>query len=137
MIATAPATHVVYLPRDLVKRMIIGAVAAWVKPFAVFKPNVNPGYCWEPVIFRGARTGRSRQKKTVRDFLECSITLRKGLVGAKPREFCFWVFDLLGLASSDSFSDLYPGTGIVGRCWDDFCGRESKDQPQRCLFSTQ
>src|SRR4051794_4141650 len=30
-------------------------VAAWVKPFAIFKPNVNPGYAWEPVIFRGGR----------------------------------------------------------------------------------
>lgn len=25
-------------------------VAAWVKPFAVFKPGVNPAYAWEPVI---------------------------------------------------------------------------------------
>lgn len=30
-------------------------VGAWVKTFAAFKANVNPGYCWEPVIFRGGR----------------------------------------------------------------------------------
>lgn len=28
-------------------------VGSWVKPFASFKPGVNPGYCWEPVVFRG------------------------------------------------------------------------------------
>lgn len=26
---------------------------AWVKPFAVYKPNVNPAYAWEPIIVRG------------------------------------------------------------------------------------
>ena len=98
-------------------------VAAWVKPFASFKPNVNPAYCWEPVIFHGARTGRSREQKTVRDFIECNITLRKGLSGAKPRGFCFWIFDLLGLTQDDLLDDLFPGTGIVGQCWNEFSGR--------------
>jgi hypothetical protein len=28
-------------------------VMAWVKPFAVFKPGVNPAYAWEPVIVGG------------------------------------------------------------------------------------
>ncbi len=27
-------------------------VMAWVKPFAIFKPNVNPAYAWEPVIVK-------------------------------------------------------------------------------------
>ena len=30
------------------------AIAAWTKPFAVFKPPVNPAYTWEPVIFSEA-----------------------------------------------------------------------------------
>lgn len=30
-------------------------VGAWVKPFASFKPGVNPGYCWEPVVWLGGR----------------------------------------------------------------------------------
>ena len=41
-------------------------VGAWVKPFAVFKPNVNPAYAWEPVIFRGGRK-MGRTDPTVRD----------------------------------------------------------------------
>lgn len=37
-------------------------VAAWVKPFASFKPGVNPAYAWEPVIFLGggAQEGSGR-----------------------------------------------------------------------------
>lgn len=94
-------------------------IAAWVKPFAVFKPNVNPGYTWEPVIFRGGRK-RNRYAPTVRDHFIHNITLKKGLVGAKPEGFCFWVFGLLGAEPGDEFVDLYPGTGVVGRCWEWF-----------------
>jgi hypothetical protein len=89
-------------------------IAAWVKPFAVFKPNVNPAYAWEPVIFRGGRRG-DRDRATVRDWLSCNITLRKGLVGAKPPEFCQWVLDLLGYDhDTDEMVDIFPGTGVMG-----------------------
>lgn len=91
-------------------------VAAWVKPFAVFKPNVNPAYAWEPVIFRGGRRG-DRKRATVRDWLAESITLKKGLTGAKPEAFAGWIFDLLGAEPGDEFDDLFPGTGVVSRAW--------------------
>lgn len=92
-------------------------VAAWVKPFASFKPNVNPGYAWEPVIFRTKRERHTREQPTVRDWVVANITLRKGLVGAKPPSFCYWLFELLGCEANDEFDDLYPGTGIVTKCW--------------------
>lgn len=41
---------------------------AWIKPFASFKPGVNPAFCWEPVAFLGGRKKRSRKVDTVRDF---------------------------------------------------------------------
>lgn len=84
-------------------------IAAWVKPFAVFKPNVNPAYAWEPVIWRGGRK-RTREEPTVRDWHAESITLRRGLVGAKPAIFNRWVLALLGVQDSDELVDLYPGT---------------------------
>lgn len=87
-------------------------VMAWVKPFAVFKPNVNPAYTWEPVIVRGAPK-RAREVATVRDHISASITLKRGLVGAKPEAFCFWLFQVLDLQSDDTFDDLFPGTGSV------------------------
>jgi hypothetical protein len=91
-------------------------VGAWVKPFASFKPNVNPGYCWEPVIFRGGR-GLGRDIDTVRDYVSEGITLRRGLTGAKPERFCWWVFDMLGAQPGDAMADLFPGSGAVTRAW--------------------
>lgn len=84
------------------------------KPFASFKPNVNPGYCWEPVIFHGGRQSRSRDEMTVRDFVSVPITLQRGLLGAKPAAVCQWVLDLLGYQEGDTLDDLYPGTGSMG-----------------------
>lgn len=89
-------------------------VAAWIKPFAAFKPNVNPAYAWEPVIFRGGRRG-DRKRDTVQDFVVANITLKKGLTGAKPVKFCEWVLDLLGYERGDTLDDLFPGTGVMGR----------------------
>ncbi len=103
-------------------------VAAWVKPFASFKPNVNPGYCWEPVIFRGSRK-RERQDETVRDFLSANITLQKGLTGAKPIAFCLWILDLLGYESEDELIDIFPGTGAMAQALDIFKGQAWKQAP--------
>lgn len=91
-------------------------VGAWVKPFAVFKPNVSPAYAWEPVIFCGGRK-RARSERTVRDWLSCNITLRRGFPGAKPEAFCWWLFDFLGAEPDDEFHDLFPGSGAVTRAW--------------------
>ena len=94
-------------------------VAAWVKPFCAFKKGVNPTYAWEAVLFKPtARGGRGSGAKTVRDWVSANITLQKGLVGAKPPEFCFWLFELLGVLPDDEFADLFPGTGIVTKVWD-------------------
>ena len=92
-------------------------VMAWVKPFASFKPNVNPAYAWEPVLIRKGRK-RDRNVSTVRDWVSANITLKRGLVGAKPDAFCYWLFDVLGLEPSDTFDDLFPGTGAVTRAWE-------------------
>lgn len=99
-------------------------VMAWVKPFCAFKPNVNPAYAWEPVIVRGGRP-RNREQVTVRDWVSANITLRKGLHGAKPREFCYWVFDVLNVLPGDVLDDLFPGTGIVGLCFREYVQRRS------------
>lgn len=93
-------------------------VGSWVKSFASFKPNVNPAYAWEPVIFRRCRDKRSRSEPTVRDWISEPITLKRGLTGAKPERVCWWIFDMLGLRPDDELDDLFPGSGAVGRAWD-------------------
>jgi hypothetical protein len=92
-------------------------VMAWVKPFAIFKPGVGVAYAWEPVLLRGGRA-RTRSEATVRDWVSANVTLRRGLVGAKPEAFCVWLFDVLGLEPGDTLDDLFPGSGAVGRAWE-------------------
>ena len=89
-------------------------VMAWVKPFASFKPGVNPAYAWEPVIVRGGRP-RSKQQMTIRDWISEPITLRKGIVGAKPPAFCQWLFNVLNIQKEDQLVDMYPGTGVISK----------------------
>ena len=109
-------------------------VGAWVKPFAVYKPGVNPGYCWEPVIFSGPNLGR--EGAAIRDFLSEPVRIgpnRKNadgalVPGAKSWRFCWWVFDLLGATPDDEFHDLFVGSGAVGRAWDLYCQRERIEQ---------
>lgn len=82
-------------------------VMSWVKPFAIFKPNVGVAYAWEPVIVRGGRR-RTRQQPTVRDWLAHEITLRKGLTGAKPPAVIHWLLDVLNVQRGDQVDDLFP-----------------------------
>lgn len=105
-------------------------VGAWVKPFASFKPGVNPAYAWEPVIFRGGRK-HDRADETTRDWVAESITLQRGLTGAKPRGFCRWVFALLNAQRGDTFDDLFPGSGAVTAAWQEWSG----EHPQIELFA--
>ena len=94
-------------PRDV-------RVLAWVKPFASFKPGVGLAYTWEPVIFRGGRR-IVWPTQTVRDHIAENITLKKGLVGAKPEAFCEWILRALNVQAGDTVDDLFPGTSVMGR----------------------
>jgi hypothetical protein len=94
--------------------------SAWVKPFASFKPGVNPAYAWEPVIWFGGRSAVDRGGRvvpTVPDFVSANITLKKGTSGAKPTAFSYWLFELLGAKADDEFTDVFPGSGAVARAW--------------------
>lgn len=99
-------------------------VAAWVKPFCAFKRGVRPCYAWEPVLFRGGRNKnhpppiKGGKQTTPKDFIAESITLKKGLTGAKPPKVCAWIFDLLNARPGDDLVDLFPGTGIVSTTWE-------------------
>ena len=68
-------------------------IAAWVKPFCAFKRGVRPCYAWEPVLFAGGRNPphvkhpppvKGGKQTTPKDFIAESITLKRGLTGAKP-----------------------------------------------------
>ena len=100
-------------------------IGIWIKPFCSFKPNVNPAYAWEPVIFKPARA-RGRDMMTVRDWVSANITLKKGLSGVKPDAFSFWLFEILGANTNDDFIDMFPGSGAVSMAWDKWKTGETK-----------
>ena len=97
-------------------------VMAWVKSFAAFKRNVPVAYAWEPVIVKAARIPIVNHRIVMRDWVECPITMKRGLCGAKPEKVCHWAFEMVGAVPSDEFVDLYPGTGAVSDAWKTWCG---------------
>ncbi len=90
---------------------------SWVKPFAAFKRNVSVAYTWEPVIIKAARKPVVSDRLVMRDYIECPITMKRGLTGAKPSAVCHWIFELLGAVPTDELVDLFPGTGAVTDAW--------------------
>ena len=95
-------------------------VMAWVKPFAAFKRNVSVAYAWEPVLVKPVRKPVVSGRLVMRDWIAESITLRRGLTGAKPRAVCRWAFEMAGLEPDDQLVDLFPGTGAVTAAWDEW-----------------
>lgn len=94
---------------------------SWRKGFAAFKKNVSVAYAWEPVLVKAARKPVVSKRLVMRDWIDTdtqrSITLKRGLTGAKPEAVCHWAFELLGARPEDEFVDLFPGTGAVSRAW--------------------
>lgn len=91
---------------------------SWVKGFAAFKRNVPVAYAWEPVIIKPARKPVVSKRLVMRDWIQESISLRRGLTGAKPEAVCHWAFELVGARPEDELHDLFPGSGAVTRAWD-------------------
>lgn len=86
-------------------------------------PSRWPLHAWEPVIYHG---GRPVYGPIRTDSLVCGVspltTLPSRVIGAKPAEFCRWVFELLGADAGDTLDDLFPGSGVVGRAWQAYAG---------------
>lgn len=94
----------------------------WVKGFAAFKRNVSVAYAWEPVLVKAARKPVVSKRLVMRDWIECPITLRRGLTGAKPEKVCHWAFEMVGARPDDELCDLFPGTGAVTKAWETWRG---------------
>lgn len=92
-------------------------VCPWVKPIGPSPLTYGAHNTWEPLIVVRGRDLRPG----FRDWL-CAQPARHGgsLLGRKPLAFCAFLFQQLGALPGDTFVDLYPGTGIVGRAWTEF-----------------
>lgn len=119
--AATPKSMAVLAP--LVEKIEGARWMSWVKGFAAFKKNVSVAYAWEPVIVKAARKPVVSKRLVMRDWIQESITLRRGLTGAKPEAVCHWAFEMVGAHPDDELSDLYPGTGAVTKAWATWRGK--------------
>lgn len=129
---TLPGVLALAVAQDLPVR-----VAAWIRgarPHATARHVLN---AWEPVIYlpvvragqgdasRGSPSEPSRDAGAIAarrtDVLTHGVvpmsTLPSRVIGTKPAAFCAWMFALIGAGPHDTFDDLYPGSGIVGKTW--------------------
>lgn len=98
-------------------------VCAWVKPIGVSSKTYGAHNTWEPLIVKPAR----RLRPGKRDWLSAMPARGGGnLMGRKPLAFCNFLFSMLGMLPGDQFFDLFPGTGIVARSWEELC-RHAKE----------
>lgn len=95
-------------------------VLSWGKSFCAFKANVPLAYAWEPVIIKVGRKQVTGGDITMRDFIFEPMTMRRGLVGAKPERVVHWALRAVGAEPSDELVDLFPGSGAVQRAWESF-----------------
>ncbi len=92
-------------------------VCPWIKTHPEPKARGPANVCEFVIV----RPGRRRQPGPRDSFV--GAVARGGdsnLIGRKPINFINWVFQLLGASPVDALDDLYPGSGIVGRCWEEF-----------------
>lgn len=93
----------------------------------------NWWWSWEPVIVRGGRRARA-DAPVVRDVLICGQPAKrageKRIAGAKPAEFCRWMFGLLGARPGDQMDDLFPGSGVVAEAWQEYQSQPWLEPPR-------
>lgn len=75
---------------------------------------------WEPLLVYGGRDLQTEQPQDVLDHLDYRgryASFPGALVGMKPPQFAVWMFSLLGAQVGDELTDLFPGSGAIGRAW--------------------
>lgn len=106
-------------------------IGAWVKPYGAQRGDLANGRVansWEPLIWRGGRKpgprGRIRRDWVLTNNQSAQpgrrYSARGSFPGAKPDEFCYWLFEVLNMQPGDDLVDLFPGTGRVMRAWEQY-----------------
>lgn len=98
----------------------------WTKP-APPHHTLAPRSAFEPVLFRGQRPRPPDAAHAIDWTHAAPLRDYPGqVVGTKPPEFSWWVFDCLCADPEvDTLDDLYPGSGAVRRAWDRYRPRRA------------
>lgn len=102
--------------RDILPLCPPGArVCPWVKPGSAPKSTNGIHNMWEPLIVVGGR----QEAPGKCDWIRAQPARFGGeLPGRKPIAFIAFLWRMLGAKPGDTLDDKFPGTGIVGRAWD-------------------
>ncbi len=98
-------------------------VLAWFKPIA---PPLGDHrrYNWEPVLLKPLRRYGPGYAPLACIASPDMYTFRarpdSHVIGQKPEAFAHWVFASAGLTRDDELTDLFPGSGAVGRAWETY-----------------
>lgn len=95
-------------------------VCCWLKRATSPPMGDNRHYSWEPVILCDTPNPTSPTRmhcEVATDRYEFRPKPDGYVIGAKPRGFCFWLFDAMGIRPEDEFVDLFPGSGAVTEAW--------------------
>lgn len=108
-------------------------VAIWVRGIRPTRSSW-PLNAYEPVIYSGGRQdppedGPTKRQDVLVYAARARLTDARRVTGAKPAEFLWWLFELLGARPGDQLFDLYPGSGGVSRAWTIF--QDGPPRPQR------
>lgn len=109
-------------------------LAVWVRGVRRTR-SALPLNAYEAVLYRGGRQVAGDDASSREDALVYGAGVRltdpNRVTGAKPAEFAWWLFDLLGARPGDTLADLFPGSGGIGRAWTIYTsGRPLPDDPQ-------
>lgn len=92
-------------------------ILAWGKYHGLPVTSAGLIYTWEPIFLKPVR----QPSDYVRDSLWFDMADQlKWMRGQKPIPVVTWLFRAAGLQYDDELSDLFPGTGAVGRAWDEY-----------------
>lgn len=87
-------------------------------------PHARVLNSWEGVVYVPARSVVPGSQPILDVLLGVDArprpTLPTSVIGMKPPAFSRWMFQLLGAMPGDDFHDLYPGSGLVTRAWEDY-----------------
>lgn len=102
-------------------------VCAWIRNGVPFPPS-RVMWSWEPVIVRTPHWKQRHAHDFIRDV--CFAHQETGffgntITGQKPRGFCYWLFDVLGVGVDDELVDLFPGSGAVGHAFESWRSQQT------------